>query len=178
MKSQYPRFSDIPQFTREADQPSTMPWAQLEDKLAKWATYGDHGLQIQPDFQRAHVWGEGRSAKYVEYILRGGKSARDIYFNLPGWMGNWKGEFVVVDGQQRLTAALMFLRNELPVFGGMYRRDFADSLPYEASFSFHVNNLKTRAEVLQWYLDLNEGGIAHTDQELARVREMLKAEQK
>jgi hypothetical protein len=39
-----------------------------------------------------------------------------------------------------------------------------------------VNDLKTREEVLQWYLDLNSGGVVHTEEELNRVREMLEKE--
>ncbi len=40
--------------------------------------------------------------------------------------------------------------------------------------SFQVNDLLTREEVLQWYIDLNTGGTDHTDEEINRVKEMLK----
>jgi hypothetical protein len=39
-----------------------------------------------------------------------------------------------------------------------------------------VNELKTRREVLQWYLDLNAGGVVHTTKEIERVRELLAKE--
>lgn len=39
-----------------------------------------------------------------------------------------------------------------------------------------VNELRTRAEVLRWYLQLNSGGVVHTEEELARVRALLEAE--
>ncbi len=48
----------------------------------------------------------------------------------------------------------------------------------KGDFVFCVNDLQTRAEVLQWYLDLNEGGVVHTSEELNRVRAMLAKEQK
>ena len=36
------------------------------------------------------------------------------------------GEFVLVDGKQRLNAALEFLDNRVPVFGGNFFEDFTD----------------------------------------------------
>lgn len=41
---------------------------------------------------------------------------------------------------------------------------------------FVVNELATRAEVLQWYIELNTGGTPHADAEIARVRSLLEAE--
>ena len=46
-------------------------------------------LQLNPDFQRGHVWSIGQQIAYIEYILRGGKSGLDFYFNHPNWMGSW-----------------------------------------------------------------------------------------
>jgi len=87
-------------------------------------------------------------------------------------MGSLKGVMELVDGKQRFEAARKFMRNEISVFGSLYR-DFTDHLPLQVSFSINVNNLKTRAEVLQWYIDLNAGGVAHTDDEISKVRAML-----
>jgi len=36
-----------------------------------------------------------------------------------------------------------------------------------------VNNLKTRKEVLQWYIEFNSGGTVHTDAEIQRVKKLL-----
>ena len=40
-------------------------------------------------------------------------------------------------------------------------------------FRWHVNDLSTYSEVLQWYLDLNSGGTVHTEEELNRVQQLL-----
>ena len=40
-----------------------------------------YNLQLTPNFQRGYVWTEYQQIKYVEFILRGGKSGRDFYFN-------------------------------------------------------------------------------------------------
>lgn len=95
---------------------------------------------------------------FVEYFLKGGISWRDIFFNHPGRMKNSRGEFVLVDGLQRLTAARRFLANEIPAFNS-YRREYTDhGRLSNHCVKFHVASLKTRADVLQWNVDLNAGG--------------------
>lgn len=85
---------------------------------------------------------------------------------------------VLVDGKQRLEAVRKFMRNELPIFDGYYLKDCEPKIlrMTDADLVFSVNNLKTRKEVLQWYLDLNDGGVLHTEEELAKVRSLLKKE--
>ena len=40
----------------------------------------------------------------------------------------------------------------------------------------NINNLQTRKEVLQWYIELNSGGTVHTDAEIDRVKKLLRKE--
>lgn len=136
------------------------------------------GLELDPDFQRGHVWTEQQQELYIEHLLREGVSGLDIYFNHTKWLinsGKDDGWFVCVDGLQRLTACLKFLRNQIKAFGH-YRKDFEDKIPMMIRLRFHVNNLKTRKEVLEWYLQMNNGGTVHTEEELVRVAELLAAE--
>ena len=172
------KYSDIPQFTRQSAYRIDVAWAYLEDQLEQFS-HGHRGyvFDMDPDFQRAHVWDEGKQRRYVEYGLRGGISSRDIYWNCPGWMRDFRGPMQLVDGKQRLEAVRKFMRGELAIFGGHRITDFVGHPPMEARFVFHVNNLNARAEVLRWYLGLNEGGVVHTTEELARVHALLDAEQ-
>jgi len=164
------KFMEIPQFTKTSGYKVDVfmedfeRW--IEDKIQK------HGLILNPDFQRGHVWTEDQQIRYIEYILRGGESGRELYFNHPGWFKDWKGEYVCVDGLQRITAILRFLRNEIPVFGH-FRKEYEDSLPSRINFHWHVNDLQKKEDVLIWYLEMNEGGTPHTKEELERVRGML-----
>lgn len=87
---------------------------------------------------------------------------------------------VLVDGKQRITAVLKFLRDEVPVFGGHVASQI-EGLPYldaRVHFIFSINTLQTRAEVLAWYLELNSGGVVHSREELDRVAQLLRAAQK
>lgn len=71
-----------------------------------------YNLQLCPDFQRGHVWTEEQQSKYIEFILRGGKTGRDFYFN---W-NRKTDELVCVDGLQRTTALLHFITGDIKVF--------------------------------------------------------------
>ena len=168
------RFRDIPQFTRTANYHVNVGWHHFEESLRY---YVEQGLNLDPDFQRAHVWDDEKRRNYVEYILKGGMSGKAVYMNCPDWNGSGRDDFVLVDGKQRVDAVLRFVRNELPIFDGHFYRDFTDSMDIVlASFNWYINDLDTRSEVLQWYLDLNSGGVMHTEEELGRVRALLEVE--
>lgn len=169
------RFQDIPKFTRNAGYHVTVSWRYLEEHIVQNQNPGSAILDLDPDFQRAHVWNEQQQIRYVEYILRGGMSGRAIYLNCTGWGHSYEGPYVLVDGKQRLTAVRRFLANEIPVFGGLLS-EYTDRLRMDCSFDWYVNDLETRAEVLQWYLDLNRGGVVHTDDEINKVERLLEQE--
>lgn len=173
-----PRFQDVPKFTRESGYAVDIPWDYLLDHMRKQFDENS-SADLNPDFQRGHVWTPDKQVAFVEFMLRGGTSARNIYFNCPGYqMGSHKN-YVLVDGKQRLTAAVDFLHDKVSVFGGFVCSEFTDRMPMTGpSFRWHVNDLATRAEVLQWYLDLNTGGVVHTSDEIEKVKRLLAEEKK
>jgi uncharacterized protein with ParB-like and HNH nuclease domain len=149
------------------------------DHFVKWVNENveDCGLELNPDFQRGHVWTEKQQIAYIEFLLRRGKSGRVIYFNCPYWShGSRDGWFVCVDGLQRTTAIMRFINNEIPAFG-CYYKDFEDKPSFiRDSISVNINNLQSKAEVLQWYLEMNTGGTPHSDDELEKVKYLLQQE--
>jgi uncharacterized protein with ParB-like and HNH nuclease domain len=145
----------------------------FESVMKRYVT--KYRLELNPDFQRGHVWTESQQTKYVEFLLRGGKTGRTIYFNCPRWKVSGRKDFVVVDGLQRLTALTRFLNNEIRAFGH-YEKEFDGYI--DADVFFNINNLQTREEVLQWYLELNSTGTPHKKGELDRVRELIELERR
>ena len=169
-----PRLRCIPQFPRSAYEVS-VGWRYLEGHLEEWNT--DGMLRLDPDFQRGHVWTKEQQIAYVEYILRGGDVSRRIVFNSKDWDKLQSNQIELLDGKQRLEAALGFMRDEVPAFG-YTRSEYADDLRFvDCRFQFQVVSLDTRAEVLDLYLKINAGGTPHTPEELDRVRAMLTQEQ-
>jgi hypothetical protein len=174
-----PKFRNIPQFTRDGNYRVDVSWEYLEEQLRQWHhPEAGETLDMDPDFQRGHVWTEEQQIRYCEFVLRGGVGGNVIYWNNPSWGKGYDQPTQLVDGKQRITAVLRFLRNEIPVFG-YFRRDYTDRTDIiRTRFTFVVNDLKTRREVLQWYLDLNTGGTIHTSDEIEKVQRLLAAEVK
>ena len=178
------KYADIPQYTRSGYYVVNNPISNMlsNGKFEGWLNmYIKIGLQLNPEFQRGSVWTEEQQIKYIEYRLKGGnQSGRIIYFNKPDWMSNRVypnnvyNDFVCVDGLQRITAAIRYMNGEIKVFGKYTVNDFEDSIPIDFDFITNINNLQTYKEVLQWYVDLNEGGTIHTTDELNRVKALFK----
>ena len=164
-------FKDIKRMPRayysvDVDWEYMVEWIALE-------RHEPYGIELEPDFQRHHVWNEEQQTKYVEWILKGGFSGRDIFWNCKGWQDSYEGPLQLVDGLQRITAVRKFLDDKLSVFGHT-KSQFSGRIPrMECRFKFHINNLETEEEVLKWYLAMNCGGTDHTEEELNKVRKML-----
>lgn len=180
------RFRDIPKYIHGGSYAVDVSWSYLEEWINANIKDGT-GVDLDPDFQRGHVWDDSKRSAYVEYVLRGGMSSKSLWWNCKGWNhGRRDTPLTIVDGKQRLEAVRKFLRSELYIFHGLnnkkkgfLHKDFTDKLGIiDAAFRIHINNLETRELVLQWYLDLNEGGVVHTEDELSRVRQLLEEEKR
>jgi hypothetical protein len=163
------RFRDIPQFPRAGYQVN-VSWSDLRDHIDH---HEEPRLNLEPDYQRGHVWTKKQQIAYVEYGLMGGESSMTLTSNCPGWMRDFRGPYELVDGLQRVTAVLRFLDGDIPAFGGLYR-EYTDRLTITGpSFLWRVMSLPTRAEVLRLYLLINAGGVVHSEEEIERVRNLL-----
>jgi len=172
------RPNDIPKLIPTGSYCVTSDLSYLKETFDRYIE--ELGLNLDPDFQRQHVWNDAQRIKYVEFIIQGGKTP-PIYLNHENWMGSFEGDFVIVDGKQRITSLLMFLNNEFPVFTLLdpdKKGYFAKNFSYvNGNIDVAINNLPTKKQVLQWYLQMNRGNIAHTEEELQKVEELLNAEQ-
>lgn len=156
-------------------------WSSFAKALRSFeADYG--GLEMDPDFQRGHIWTPEQQQHFIENVLRGVVSSSGllIQFNCPNWDNDsYEGDlprgFQCIDGLQRVTAVLAFLEGRVKPFGltvdDLKGTCFATHNTYR--FRVAIHNFSQRADLLQHYLDLNEGGTPHTQEELQRVRQLL-----
>jgi hypothetical protein len=173
---------EIPQLIQSGNWECDFALKELVDRITDMENEVSGGLtplQMNPDFQRGHVWIEEQQIAYIEALLKGGaKNARTIYLNCPYWMDSPQRysykDFVCVDGLQRYTAIKKFVNNELKAFDS-YLNEFEDVKRFNrtAFVKLNVNNLRTEKEVLQWYIEINEGGTPHTKEEIDKVKNML-----
>ena len=176
MKAPYRAIADIPPATPDGQYRTDVPWASLAEYIRRRVE--DDELELDPDFQRGHVWTEGQREAYVEHALAGGTGSHTVRLNHPGWGSGAREPFVLVDGRQRLEAVLRFLGGEVRAFG---RRlpEYADGLaPWAPVMQFRVNTLRERAAVPRWYLEMNTGATPHAPEEIERVRALLAAEER
>lgn len=171
------KFKDIPQFESDGNWQVNYSVSSLVRFIEEEIEL--NGLQLNPEFQRGHIWNEEQQIAWLEYHFKGGKSGNTIYLNNPFWHSikepkeNEYKDYVCVDGLQRLTACQRFIHNEIKVFGSYYK-EYGDSMrTLFHMMTLNVNNLKTEKEVLQWYVDMNAGGTPHTIDEIERVKKMI-----
>lgn len=139
-------------------------------------------FNLEPEFQRDHVWTDEQRSRYIEALMRG-LAPILIRFNCPGWRedpapgGNIPLQtFECIDGLQRLTAVRKFLAGEVTVFGGMKVSDF-DATCFSLRraryrLQFAVHEFSRRTDLYQFYLDLNAGGTPHSPKDLEKVRRL------
>lgn len=179
------KIKDLPQLTKEGDWEVTFSLESLVKNITQFENGIDctKPLQMNPDFQRGHVWSEEQQIKYIEALLiNGAKNARTIYLNSPSWnnIGDFSDrydDFVCVDGLQRYTAIKRFVNNEIKAYG-YYLSEFEDNKIFRRKhfIRLNVNNLKSKKEVLKWYLEINTNGTPHTKEEIERVKNLLENE--
>lgn len=137
------------------------------------------GLNIDPDYQREHVWTTEQQRLYVEYCISGGDASRTIYTTSIGQKcGEWL-EYNLLDGKQRLEAVRSFMSGRLGILrddnkpDGYKVSDFSGNMDRMRCY-FNWVTVKTvdRADQLGLYLRINTGGTPHSPEEIARVKVM------
>lgn len=162
---------DIERLTPAPNYRVNMSWGFLTNHIDRWKE--TYSLELEPDFQRGHVWSEKQQQEYIEYCLRGGAYSRDIMFNCFRFTSGESHNMVLVDGLQRLTAVTKFINNELKAFS-FYIDEFEDKdvILLREDVVIHVNTLPGKKAVYKWYLELNSSGTPHTPIELHMVQKL------
>lgn len=160
-------------------------------RLEAWVTDQDAdlrpsggGVEMNPDFQRGHVWTTKQQVAFCEAFIRGDAPTK-LLFNCPNFTGGYSlknGDLspnVVqcIDGLQRWTALTKLARGEIQVFGGLVATDFANT-PFDfrrLRAQVRIYGIARREDLLDLYLRLNTAGTPHSTEELTRVRGLLDA---
>ncbi len=102
-------------------------------------------LELRPDFQRNEVWSKAAQIMLIDTIIRGIPIPK-IY--IKSIMSEGNTYRIVIDGQQRLTAILKFVQNEMPL-----------GKPYEGEYvgkKFNELPDDLQNEILRYKIDINE----------------------
>ena len=146
-------------------------------------------VDLNPVFQRGHVWIREQQVAYIENFLRSPQTVnKTIYMNDLFLYGSVDkitdnnnmvaGKIVCLDGLQRLTAALDFIHGKFTVFGGVSYDDILNSpdrtrILNDCVFDINYLLLSNNKEVIDFYVDFNAGGTPHTKEEIERVKKLI-----
>lgn len=138
------------------------------------------GVDFNPDYQRGSVWDEEDREKLLDSIFAGREIGRFVFKQLPFIRANDDGNYYeIVDGKQRMLTLLAFYENRFP-YKGVFYNDLSvldKNCFMDASIGVaELDQNTTRAEVLEVFLALNEGGKPVAKEVLDHARELLKGE--
>lgn len=136
-------------------------------------------IDLDPDYQRGHVWTEEQERKFVGALLENHNAIPPFWFN---WLDIdfFRSHSEVVDGKQRIKACVRWLKEEIEA-----ECPCGISVPYDKLNEVDHRNLAmyammdwnfvhlNREDVMKFYLRLNCGGTVHTPAELEHVRKLL-----
>lgn len=138
------------------------------------------GVDFNPDYQRGSVWGDEDREKLLDSIFMGREIGRFVFKQLPFTRTSNDGNYYeIVDGKQRMLTLLAFYENRFPYKGVFYNDLSALDKNWFMDASIGVAELDqntTRAEVLEVFLALNEGGKPVAKEVLDHARELLNKE--
>lgn len=133
--------------------------------------FDDGDIIPQPDYQRDYVYDEMKASKLIESALMG-IPIPTIYL-----CEEYDGTYSVIDGQQRMTSFVRFLKNEFKLkkleelsnLNGLYFKDLDKTTQRNLkSVSLNTIILTKESENLKYeiFARLNQGSVALTPQEL------------
>lgn len=130
-----------------------------------------------PDWQRQQVWGRKKKQRLIDSILRGWKLPKFYFIATSG------PNYLVEDGQQRLTAIFEFFSNELPLsaesakdFGGRYYKDLplaVTDLLDDFKIEYDVIEGASDKELKEFFQRLQEGMTLTSSEKLHAVHSNL-----
>lgn len=167
----------------------TVPFADAEKTLDSFRSAYD--FEMKPNFQRERVWTQEQKIHYIENYIRGavGVLGRTIAFNNPAFRvqptdykmpPDAELKMVCLDGMQRLSAVIEFMRGEFRVFRNIYPAsdgvdvDFFDGTAcspklIQNGLFFQICSMQYNWDIYNYYITFNSGGTAHTTDEINRV---------
>ena len=133
-------------------------------------------LELRPDFQRNEVWSKAAQVMLIDTIIRGIPIPK-IY--IKSIITDGKTYRIVIDGQQRLTAILKFVKNNLklknPYVGEFQDKKF-NELPDDVQkgilrYKIDINEIfnPTDEEIRDLYSRVNKYTVQLNKQELRRA---------
>lgn len=127
---------------------------------------------IVPKFQRiCSAWTKDMQVKFVENLIKGCKT-NITFYSIAEKGENFLENNMILDGQHRMMALLLFINNRLKIFGGLTFKDISNSPVFfrkTSALTFTVLTFDTELEAIQYYIDINEN-MTHSKKDIERAQ--------
>lgn len=129
--------------------------------LDEWLTYAT------PCFQRSNnKWSEAMQISFVENILKGFRT--EIFLFKLG-----DGYAQLIDGLQRTTAIIKFLKGEIKIFGGLNVFDLQSVIKqFRSKITIKLYTFNSLDDAICFYIEMNEN-ITHSADDIAKAKRFL-----
>jgi hypothetical protein len=124
-------------------------------------------LTIQPEYQRAYIYADGKRDVAVISSLLKGYPLGLIYFNCAA-----KNQLEVLDGQQRITSFGRFMTGKFAIIDANGMQQYFSGLSNDQQKKILESEILvyecsgTESEIKQWFKTINTVGVPLNDQEL------------
>ncbi len=150
---------------------SYLNYDKSEQDIKEWEF-----LQSVPAFQRSNdKWSEQMQVSFVNNVMLG-LNTTIILSEVIGDGEKMVGNYLILDGLQRLTALYRFYLGEIKWQGYTFQQLCDMKVITFASHhvTFHLYNFKTEIEQVRFYIDMNEN-ITHSENDIKRAYEYLES---
>lgn len=157
----------------------------LPEHLGKLIEFGENARRnedvfIIPEYQRDLVWSLENKQNLIFSIMNGSPIGEFIFVReTVDTKKEYYHRWIIVDGQQRLNALKEFVNNDFADKDGRYYVEYSyrEMVYFFEEFSafkaVYIQDLPEK-EQIEIYLSKNVGGVAHTEAELQKAKDLLK----
>ena len=139
-------------------------------------------VNLDPKYQRDYVWTTEQQEKFVGALIEYPRSIPNFVFNFTTIGSNYlSGNSEIVDGKQRINSCLKWKRGEISALCPCGDKVEFNSLNeveerilgIATTMKWIFINLPP-VDVMKYYIRLNSGGTVHSNEELDRVRKLIR----
>ena len=136
------------------------------------------GIDMDPDYQRGYVWTQEDKEKLIDSIFNNVDIGKFVFVHRRNYSDPDSPLYEVLDGKQRITALCEFYENKFP-YKGKYYNDLSDRDKWHfCDYSVNVAEVEQadKATILKYFLMINTGGKAISEEHLHKVRKLYENE--
>ena len=135
------------------------------------------GIDMDPDYQRGYEWELEDKQKLIDSIFKNIDIGKFAFIHKP-FSGSNEPLYEILDGKQRINALCEFYENRFPYKGKYFNDLSAKDRNHFCNYGVDVAEIAQadKETILKYFLMLNTGGKAISEEHLDKVRKLYEDE--